>query len=76
MLGALARIDADLDDTSRLVEIYTLEGLLQVWWFGLPGATDIGIMGGGTMGGFTGPGRAGRCTPPWASDWGPTAGPQ
>ncbi len=58
MLGALAKIDADLDDTSRLVEIYTMEGLLQVWWFGLPGATDVAIMGGGAMGGFTGPGRA------------------
>ena len=58
MLGALAKVDAELDDTSRLVEIYMMEGLLQVWWFGLPGATDVAIMGGGAMGGLTGPGRA------------------
>ena len=58
MLGALAKVDAELDETSRLVEIYTMEGLLQVWWFGRPGATDVAIMGGGAMGGLTGPGRA------------------
>ncbi len=58
ILGALAKVDAELDASSRLVEIYTLEGLLQVWWFGLPEATDVVIMGGGAMGGLTGPGRA------------------
>lgn len=58
MLGALAKVDADIDETSRLVEIYTMEGLLQVWWFGEPGVTDVAIMVGGAMGGLTGPGRA------------------
>jgi len=58
MLGALARSDADLDETSRLIEIYTMEGLLQVWWFGLPGATDVALMCGGAMGGVLGPGRS------------------
>ena len=58
MLGALARSDAELDETSRLIEIYTMEGLLQVWWFGLPGATDVALMCGGAMGGVLGPGRS------------------
>ena len=40
MIGALAKADADLGDAGRLVEIYTMEGLLQIWWFGAPGATD------------------------------------
>ena len=58
MIGALAKADAEFDDTSRLVEIYTMEGLLQIWWFGEPGATDVAIMCGGAMGGMTGPGRS------------------
>lgn len=58
MLGALARSDADLDESSRLIEIYTMEGLLQVWWFGVPGATDVALMCGGAMGGVLGPGRS------------------
>ncbi len=58
LLGALAKTDAELDDTTRLVEIYTMEGLLQIWWFGLPGATDVALLCGGAMGGMTGPGRA------------------
>ena len=58
LLGALAKSDAELDEATRLVEIYTMEGLLQIWWFGLPGATDVALLCGGAMGGLTGPGRA------------------
>ena len=58
LLNAMAKVDGELDETTRLIEIYTLEGLLQIWWFGLPGATDVALMGGGAMGGMTGPGRA------------------
>ena len=58
LLGALAKSDAELDDTTRLVEIYTMEGLLQIWWFGRPGATDVALLCGGAMGGLTGPGRS------------------
>ena len=58
MLGALAKSEAELDDASRIVEVYTAEGLLRIWWFGAPGATDVAIMCGGAMGGMLGPGRA------------------
>ncbi|MEM9520428.1 MAG: dienelactone hydrolase family protein [Actinomycetota bacterium] len=58
LLGALTKADAHLDDTTRLVEIYTLEGLLQIWWFGQPGARDVALLCGGAMGGLTGPGRS------------------
>ena len=35
-----------------------MEGPLQIWWWGEPGAKDVVIMSGGAMGGVTGPGRA------------------
>lgn len=57
LLGALAKADAEIDEHSRLVEIYTMQGLLQIWWWGQPGATDVVLMCGGAMGGVTGPGR-------------------
>lgn len=58
LLGALAKSDAELDEATRLVEIYTMEGLLQIWWFGLPGAADVALLCGGAMGGLTGPGHS------------------
>lgn len=58
MLGALAKADGELSETSRVVEIYTTEGLLQIWWHGAPGATDVALMCGGAMGGILGPGRS------------------
>ena len=51
LLGALAKTDAEISEQSRLVEIYTMEGLLQIWWWGEPGAKDVVIMCGGAMGG-------------------------
>lgn len=58
MLGVLAKADGELTETSRIVEIYTMEGLLQIMWHGAPGATDVALMCGGAMGGMLGPGRS------------------
>jgi dienelactone hydrolase len=58
MLGVLAKADGELSETSRLVEIYTMEGLLQIMWHGDPAATDVVLMCGGAMGGMLGPGRS------------------
>ena len=58
MLGVPARADGELTETSRFVEIHTMEGLLQVMWHGAPDATDVALMCGGAMGGMLGPGRS------------------
>lgn len=58
MLGAIGKSDAELDEHSRVIEIYTMEGLLRIWWFGETGATDVVLMCGGAMGGVLGPGRS------------------
>lgn len=58
MLGVLAKADGELSETSRVVEIYTMEGLLQIMWHGDPNATDVVLMCGGAMGGMLGPGRS------------------
>ncbi len=58
LIGAMAKTDVAIGDNSRLIEIYTMQGLLQLWWFGEPGATDVALMGGGAMGGVSGPGRS------------------
>ncbi len=58
MLGVLAKADGELSETSRVVEIYTMEGLLQIMWHGAPDATDVVLMCGGAMGGMLGPGRS------------------
>ncbi len=58
MLGVLAKADGELSETSRIVEIYTMEGLLQIMWHGAPEATDVALMCGGAMGGMLGPGRS------------------
>ena len=58
MLGALAKVHGDIDGDSRVVEVYTMEGLLRIWWWGQPGAADVVVMAGGAMGVILGPGRA------------------
>lgn len=58
MLGVLAKADGEFSETSRFVEIYTMEGLLQIMWHGAPGASDVVLMCGGAMGGMLGPGRS------------------
>ena len=58
LLGALAKSDAEIGEATRLLEIYTVDGLLQIWWFGQPGAADVALLCGGAMGGLTGPGRS------------------
>ncbi|MEQ8840276.1 MAG: dienelactone hydrolase family protein [Acidimicrobiales bacterium] len=58
MLGVLAKTDGEVSETTRLVEIYTMEGLLQIMWHGAPDADDVVLMCGGAMGGMLGPGRS------------------
>jgi len=58
MLGVLAKCDGRISDSSRLVEIITLEGLLGIWWHGEPDATEVVLMCGGAAGGVLGPGRS------------------
>jgi hypothetical protein len=33
LLGALAKTNAEISEQRRLVEIYTMGGLLQIWWW-------------------------------------------
>ena len=58
LLGAMAKAEGEISDSCRLVEIYTMEGLLQILWHGEAGATDVVLMCGGAMGGMLGPGRS------------------
>lgn len=58
MLAVLGQTEGRLDEHSRLIEMYTFEGLLSVWWFGAPDATDVVLMVGGAAGGVLGPGRS------------------
>jgi len=58
MLGVLAKCDGQISETSRLVEIITMEGLLGIWWHGEPDATEVVLMCGGAAGGVLGPGRS------------------
>lgn len=58
MLGVLAKCDGDITESSRLIEIITMEGLLSIWWHGPPDATEVVLMCGGAAGGVLGPGRS------------------
>ena len=58
MLAVLGRTEGRVDAQTRLMEIYTFEGLLSIWWHGEPDATDVVLMMGGASGGVLGPGRA------------------
>lgn len=58
MLTVLGRTEGRLDEQSRLMEIFTFEGLLSIWWFGDLHASDVALMVGGAAGGVLGPGRA------------------
>ncbi len=62
LLGVLAKADGELSETSRVVELYTMEGLLQIWWHGDPAARDVALMCGGAMAiGYRTPGDLTRC---------------
>jgi pimeloyl-ACP methyl ester carboxylesterase len=55
LLGRLAVDEAQLAPGMRLVETYTLRGMLKLLWFGEPDAEEVALLCGGGMGGFLGP---------------------
>lgn len=54
-LESLAAVDADLAPGLRHIEIYTMSGLLALFWHGPADASDVVIACGGAMGGVLGP---------------------
>ena len=58
LLGAIGMTNSELRPGLRLVEIYTMQRMLKLLWFGNPAATDVVVMMAGAMGGFSGPARA------------------
>ena len=57
-LNSLAAVESMLRDDLRHVEVYTMEGLLSLFWHGPSDAEDVVIMCGGAMGGVLGPAEA------------------
>lgn len=57
LLGRLATDEAQLRPGVRLVESYTMRGMLKLLWHGDPAAEEVVLLGGGGMGGFLGPAR-------------------
>jgi len=57
-LNSLAAVESMLRDDLRHVEVYTMEGLLSLFWHGPTDAEDVVIMCGGAMGGVLGPAEA------------------
>ncbi len=55
LLGRLGHDEFHLGGGRRLVEVYTMGGLLQLMWHGDPSATDVVICCPGAIGGFIGP---------------------
>jgi hypothetical protein len=55
LLGRLAVDEAQLAPGMRLVESYTMRGMLKLLWHGDPAAEEVVLLGGGGMGGFLGP---------------------
>lgn len=58
LLGAIGMTTAELRPGLRLVEVYTMQRLLKLMWFGAPEASDVVVFLPGAMGGFAGPARA------------------
>ena len=58
MLGAIGLTNSELRPGLRLVEIYTMQRMLKLLWFGDPAAAEVVVMMAGAMGGFSGPARA------------------
>jgi pimeloyl-ACP methyl ester carboxylesterase len=54
-LETLAAIDVDLAPGLRHIEMYTMSGLLALFWHGPADATDVVLACGGAMGGVLGP---------------------
>ncbi len=55
MLEALARQEVVITPTYRHLEVFTMRGLLTVYWHGDPDAGAAVVLGGGAMGGTLGP---------------------
>jgi pimeloyl-ACP methyl ester carboxylesterase len=55
LLGRLATTEAELAPGLRLLESYTMEGMLKLLWHGDPSAEEVVVLLGGGMGGFLGP---------------------
>lgn len=55
LLEALARQEVVVTPTLRHIEVFTLRGLLTVFWHGDPDARAAVVLGGGAMGGLLGP---------------------
>ena len=55
LLEALATEDVEIAPDLHHLEIYTLKGLLTLFWHGDPQAERVVVMGGGGMGGLLGP---------------------
>jgi pimeloyl-ACP methyl ester carboxylesterase len=55
LLGRLSVDEAQLAPGMRLVESYTMRGMLKLLWHGDPTAEEVVLLGGGGMGGFLGP---------------------
>jgi len=58
LLGAFGTTTAELRPGLRLVEIYTMQRMLKLLWFGDPAASDVVMLLPGGMGGFAGAARA------------------
>ena len=56
-LEALAVQEQEIDDGLTQIEIYTMSGLLGLWWHGPRDAERVVLACGGAMGGTLGPGR-------------------
>lgn len=56
-LDALAVQEQEIDDGLTQIEIYTMSGLLRLWWHGPRDAERVVVACGGAMGGTLGPGR-------------------
>jgi len=54
-LNSLAAVESMLTDDLRHIEVYTMEGLLSLFWHGPTDASDVVIACGGAMGGVLGP---------------------
>ena len=57
-LNSMAAVESMLRDDLRHVEVYTMDGLLSLFWHGPSDAEDVIIMCGGAMGGVLGPAEA------------------
>lgn len=55
LLDAIAKQDAEIGPGLRHVEVFTLRGLLTLFWHGPPDAETVVVAGGGAMGGLLGP---------------------